>query len=59
MAICGKSCFLSPSNEGFPICPYHKIPICKHDKDGIHAAYIRARQWKNDKVAAKALKLIV
>jgi len=50
-----KRCFLLPSGDR------PKFPIC--DKDGhincgaIHAAYTRARQWRYDDVANKALRL--
>ena len=43
---CGKKCFLGKiiinKKYGFPIC---KKNTCKVSKKGIHAAYVRARQW--------------
>jgi hypothetical protein len=38
---CGKKCFLG-DNKSFPIC---KKNTCKISSKGVHAAYIRARQY--------------
>ena len=38
---CGRKCFLGPK-KSFPICAKG---TCKVNKKGLHAAYIRARQW--------------
>jgi hypothetical protein len=51
---CGKKCFLGP-NKSFPICKKNK---CKRSKKGIYAAYVRARQYKYTKIAAKAKKML-
>jgi len=51
---CGKKCFLGP-NKSFPIC---KKNTCKISKKGLHAAYIRACQYKHTNISKKALKLL-
>ena len=51
---CGPACFLKPDTLSFPICPRDK---CEIDCRGVNAAYIRARQWKYDRVGEEALKL--
>ena len=38
---CGRKCFLGP-NKSFPIC---KKYTCDVSKEGLWAAYIRAREW--------------
>ena len=38
---CGKKCFLGPK-KSFPICAKG---TCKVNDKGLHAAYVRARQW--------------
>ena len=38
---CGKKCFLGPK-KSFPVCAKG---TCRVNKKGLHAAYIRARQW--------------
>jgi hypothetical protein len=38
---CGKKCFLGPK-KSFPIC---KKNTCRISKKGIHAAYVRSRQY--------------
>ena len=43
---CGKKCFLGP-RKSFPICAKG---TCKINTKGVHAAYIRARQWGKKKV---------
>jgi hypothetical protein len=57
---CGKKCFLG-ENKSFPIC---KKNTCKISKQGLYAAYIRARQYRNKsskygKIAKKAEKMLV
>lgn len=51
---CGKKCFLGP-NKSFPICIKN---TCKRSKKGIYAAYIRAREWKYNKIASRAKRLL-
>jgi len=51
---CGKKCFLG-TKISFPICSKH---TCKINRRGVHAAYVRARQWKYTAVAARARKLM-
>ena len=51
---CGKKCFLGPGKT-FPIC---KKNTCKVSSKGIHAAYIRARQYKHQNISRKAYKMI-
>jgi hypothetical protein len=57
---CGKKCFLGP-NKTFPICTKN---TCKVNKKGLHAAYMRAKEYKSirgtkkySRIANKALKL--
>ena len=38
---CGKKCFLGPKTS-FPICSKN---TCTRNKMGIHAAYVRAREY--------------
>ena len=38
---CGKKCFLGP-DKSFPICSKN---TCKVNPHGVHAAYVRAKQW--------------
>jgi hypothetical protein len=40
---CGKKCFLGPGKT-FPIC---KKNTCKVSKKGVHAAFVRSRQYLN------------
>ena len=61
MKQCGKKCFLGP-NKTFPICTKN---TCTKNKKGIHAAYIRAREYmtirktkKYTKIANKAYKML-
>ena len=51
---CGKKCFLGP-NKSFPICIKN---TCKRSKKGIYAAYVRAREWKYNKIASRAKRLL-
>jgi hypothetical protein len=39
---CGKKCFLGP-DKTFPICSKN---TCKINRQGIHAAYARAREYE-------------
>jgi len=49
---CGKKCFLGPK-KSFPICIKN---TCKVSKRGVHAAYMRARQWGKAKRTYKSSK---
>ena len=49
---CPKSCFLLPTEMKFPVCD----TSCKQSCAGLHAAYVRAREWKYDDVAARAAR---
>lgn len=40
---CGKKCFLG-TKKSFPICSKN---TCKINKKGIHAAYVRAREYES------------
>ncbi len=40
---CGSKCFLGP-HKSFPIC---RKNTCKRNKAGVHAAYIRAREYQS------------
>lgn len=62
---CGKKCFLGPKKT-FPICSKH---TCKISQQGLHAAYVRAREYesitgikhksaKYKNIARKAYKLL-
>jgi hypothetical protein len=52
---CGKKCFLGP-NKSFPIC---KKNTCKVSKKGVYSAYIRARQYKHNKISKKANSMLI
>jgi hypothetical protein len=39
---CGKKCFLGPK-KSFPICTKN---TCKINNKGLHAAYVRAREYE-------------
>jgi len=61
MRNCGKKCFLGP-NKSFPIC---KKNTCKVSRQGVYAAYVRAREYmtikgtrKYKKIANKAYKIL-
>ena len=40
---CGKKCFLGPK-KSFPICSKN---TCKINRQGLHAAYARAREYES------------
>jgi hypothetical protein len=40
---CGKKCFLGPK-KSFPICSKN---TCKINQQGLHAAYVRAREYES------------
>lgn len=48
---CGRTCFLMPKEEKFPICAHD---TCKRSCKGLLSAKIRAKQWKYPSVARKA-----
>ena len=61
MRNCGKKCFLGPK-KSFPICTKN---TCKINKKGVHAAYVRAREYmsirgtrKYKKIANKAYNML-
>jgi hypothetical protein len=60
---CGKKCFLG-TKKSFPIC---RKNTCKINRKGIHAAYVRAREFSGTKstrqnkyktIARKAYKML-
>ncbi len=67
---CGPQCFLSPENNGFPICAALRMagtpdaPLKEEEEEmclpmtqGIEAAYHRARQYHHDEIADLARRL--
>lgn len=61
MKRCGKKCFLGP-RKSFPIC---STGTCKRNKNGVHAAYVRAKEYsskthksKYARIAAAAKKIL-
>lgn len=55
LAQCGKECFLVPDEKKFPVCAPSS---CTFSCAGLHAAYVRAREWKYEEVAAKAARMM-
>jgi hypothetical protein len=51
---CGKKCFLG-KNKKYPIC---KKNTCKISSRGVHAAYVRSRQYHHPSISKKAIKLL-
>lgn len=51
---CGSKCFLSPKNNGYPICA---VNTCKPDCRGIISAKVRSAQFKDKSVLALAKKM--
>lgn len=51
---CKKDCFLMQSELKFPVCD----TSCQYSCSGIHAAYVRAREWKYESVAIQAAKML-
>lgn len=60
---CGKKCFLG-TKKSFPICTKN---TCKINRKGIHAAYVRAREYSGTRnnrqnkytvIAKKAYKML-
>ena len=55
---CGKSCFLLPEKEGFPVCAKYDLnPKCKIDCGGVLSAYRRANQYGHKDVSKSAKTL--
>lgn len=54
---CGNECFLDPQGMKYPVCSKH-TKDCKIDCRGVRAAYNRARQYKNTRIAALAKKIL-
>lgn len=61
MQRCGKKCFLGPK-KSFPIC---SRGTCKRNINGVHAAYVRAKEYygktkrsKYASIASKAKKML-
>lgn len=50
---CGTKCFLKPSTMGYPVCN----KSCKYDCRGIQSAINRAKQYHENKIADKAMRL--
>ena len=55
--ICGKHCFLMPDASPKPLFPVCDLD-CKPDCNKIHAAYVRAREWKYTHVSWMAAHLL-
>ena len=55
---CGKKCFLGAAKKPHPSFPICKKNTCKVSRKGVYAAFVRARQWKHNKVAKKAKKML-
>jgi hypothetical protein len=51
---CGNKCFLGP-NKSYPIC---KKNTCKISSKGVHAAYVRSRQFNKRKITKKAKSIL-
>ena len=51
---CGRKCFLGPG-KSFPVC---KKRTCTISQNGVHAAYVRSREWKHEAVSKRALRLM-
>lgn len=62
MSECGRSCFLDPESEAYPICPKCSLGnngcICAIDCGAVQAAYNRAKQYHKEDIAALAKKLL-
>jgi hypothetical protein len=52
---CGKQCFLLPTELKYPVCD---LKTCSFSCAGLHAAYVRAREWKHEEVAQKAASMM-
>jgi len=52
---CGSKCFLGP-NKKYPVC---KKNTCKISSKGVYSAFIRARQYHNNKISKKANRLLI
>lgn len=68
--VCGDACFLSPETEGFPICaslpqgiqsrrdPGFHSEMCDPVRQGVQAAYNRARQYHHEELAKHAREIL-
>ena len=58
---CGSKCFLEPSKLGFPICKSYRKKSgrmsCLPDSKAVLSAYRRAKQWKHESTARKAVSI--
>lgn len=52
--ICGKNCFLLPDEYKFPICDLD----CALNCNKVHAAYVRAKEWKYENISRKAATIL-
>jgi len=61
---CGDECFLAPEQEGFPMCaklqlkPRNPANRCLPEREGMQAAYNRARQTRHQDVADVAAEML-
>ena len=55
IAKCGEKALLDPKGLRYPVMLPNK---CQYSCKLIHAAYVRARQWKDNEIAKKALELM-
>jgi hypothetical protein len=53
---CGEKGFLDPKNEKYPIVKPGSSS-CEPDCKLVHAAYVRAKQWKATDIAERAQQL--
>jgi len=59
MEKCGKMCFLKPDTEGYPVCAALRTGQgCNYDCGGLQAAYNRAQQHGERKIATRAQRLL-
>lgn len=59
MEECGKMCFLKPESKGYPVCAALRTGQgCNYDCGGLQAAYNRARQRGEQKIATRAQRLL-
>jgi len=54
---CGDKAFLDPKNEKYPVVKPGDSS-CNINCKQAHAAYVRARQWKAEDIAQKAVQLL-
>lgn len=51
---CGRKCFLGPG-KSYPICTKN---TCKINRKGVYSAYIRSRQYNDNKISKRANKML-